>query len=73
MKKNKNLLYLIFLIIFLLIFIFLTKKINIDNEIIYKNNLDTSFIMKDNINVYSIIPHHNLVDKEIDKYYSYLK
>jgi len=73
MKKNKNFLYLIFLIFFLLIFIFLTKKVNIYDKIEDKNNYYSSFIEKNNINVYTIIPHHNLVDNEIDKYYSYLK
>ena len=66
MYKYRKILYLVCLIL-LLLFLFLFKNINVN----IKNNYDTK--NNKDIRIYTIIPHHNLVDIEIDNYYSYLK
>lgn len=66
MYKYRKILYLVCLILLLLL-LFLFKNINVN----IKNNYDTK--NNKDIRIYTIIPHHNLVDIEIDNYYSYLK
>jgi hypothetical protein len=43
------------------------------NSLNIENNENINEIIKEKINVYTVIPHHNLVNEEIDGHYKKLK